>query len=329
MKLRKWLAGAGALAAAGLLAACSSGSSVSGGGSASGPVTLTVGIPPVVEMGNLYAADSMGFFAKQGITIKIDDLNGGAALVPAMESGSVQLGQSNIVSVLQAQQQNIDMKCFAAGYRSPSASVGDELSLVVSAKDTASVTSPSELAGKTIAVNSLDNSNQLVAEAYLARYGVNPSSLHFVALAYPDMPAALSAGRVTAAITDEPFTTIVQTQGSKVLAAQPDAAITANPVYACWVAPSSWLSSHKQVASKFVTALDEADSYMAAHPGYLASILPKYTTVSASLAKQMTLPNFTTDISPADVQPWAQAAAKYGITRSVVTPSSAIASIAP
>jgi NitT/TauT family transport system substrate-binding protein len=325
--MKKTLAAVAALCVTGLSAACSSGGG--SGGSASGPRSLTVGIPPVVEIGDLYTADSMGFFAKQGITIHIDDLNGGAALVPALESGSVQIGQSNIVSVLQAQQQNIGTKCFAAGYRSPSAASGDELSLMVSPKDTGSVTSPSGLAGKTIAVNSLSNSNQLVAEAYLAGHGVNPSSVHFVALAYPDMPTALSSGRIAAAITDEPFTTIVKAQGAKVLAAQPDAAIAANPVYACWVAPATWLSSHRQVAAKFVTALNEADSYMASHPGYLASILPHYTTVSASLAKEVTLPVFTTSITAADVQPWAVAAAKYGITRSVVTPSSAIMNITP
>jgi NitT/TauT family transport system substrate-binding protein len=322
--LKKALAGAVALGVAGLLAACGGGGG--NGGSSSGPQTLVVGVPPVVEIGDLYTADSKGFFAKQGITVKIDDLNGGAALVPALESGSVQVGQSNIVSVLEAQQENIGMKCFAAGYRSPSASAGDELSLLASPKDTA-VTSPAQLAGKTVAVNSLNNSNQLVAEAYLARYGVAPSSVHYIALAYPDMPTALSSGRVAAAITDEPFTTIVKTQGARVLAAQPDSAITANPVYACWVASASWVNSHRAVAAKFVTALRQAGGYMAAHPGYLASILPKYTSVSASMARKVTLPDFTTSLTPADVAPWSRAAARYGITHSAVSPSSVITNV--
>ncbi len=183
----------------------------------------------------------------------------------------------------------------------------------------------SRLAGQTLAVNSLDNSNQLVAEAYLAQHGVNPASVHFVALAYPDMPTALAAGRVAAAITDEPFTTITRAQGAKVLVAQPDQAIAAHPVYACRVAPSGWLSAHRPVAAKFVAALAQADSYMAAHPAYLPSILPKYTTVSAQMAKQVTLPDFTTSLTAADVEPWARAAAQYKITRSLVSPSSAIA----
>jgi NitT/TauT family transport system substrate-binding protein len=326
MRMGKPLAAVAAgLVAAGPLAACSSGGGSSGGGSSGAAQTLTVGVPPVVEVGDLYTADSKGFFTARGLKVKISSLNGGAALVPALESGVVEVGQSNIVSVLQAQQESLDMKCFAAGYRSPSA--GDELSLVVSPKDAAAVTSVSRLAGQTLAVNSLDNSNQLVAEAYLAQHGVNPASVHFVALAYPDMPTALAAGRVAAAITDEPFTTSTRAAGAKVLAAQPDQAIAAHPVYACWVAPSGWLTAHRQVAAKFVAALAQADSYMAAHPGYLPSILPKYTTVSAQMAKQVTLPDFTTSLTAADVAPWARAAAQYKITRSLVPPSSAIAPV--
>jgi NitT/TauT family transport system substrate-binding protein len=330
------LAGVAALCTAALLAACSSGSSSSSSGqsaasgsNAPGTQSLTVGIPPVVELGNLFTAQSLGYFAAEGLSVKTVSMNGGATLVPALEAGSLQIAQSNIVSVLQAQQQNIGMKCFAAGFRSPSASSGAELSLVISAKDAGAISSPAGLAGKTIAVNTLDNSNQLVADVYLAQHGVSPSSVHFIALAYPDMPSALSSGRVAAAITDEPFTSIVQTQGSKVMAAAPDAAITANPVYACWVASASWLNSHKQVAAKFVAALDKADSYIAAHPGYVPSILPKYTSVTAALAKQVTLPEWTTTITADDVQPWAQAAAKYGITRSVVAPSSVLTNVTP
>jgi NitT/TauT family transport system substrate-binding protein len=310
-----------ATAAGTLLAACGS-----GGGSSGGPAqTLTVGIPPVVELGDLYTADSKGFFASRGLSVKITKLNGGAALVPALVSGSVQIGQSNIVSVLQAQQQNIGMSCFAAGYRSPSS--GTELSLVVSPKHAGTVTSAARLAGQIVAVNSLNNSNQLVAEAYLARQGVHPSSVHFVALAYPDMPSALAAGRVAAAITDEPFTTITKSQGARVLAAQPDQVITAHPVYACWVASSGWLRGHRQVAAKFVAALAQADAYMAGHPGYLPSILPRYTTVSAAMARRVTLPDFTTRLTAPDVEPWARAAAQYKITRSVVAPASILTAV--
>ena len=319
---------AAAVPAAALLAACgSSGSSSSAAGGQPSTGAITVGIPPVTDLGNLFAAQSLGYFKSRGLTVKITYLNGGAALIPAMESGSVAIGESNLVSVLQAQQQHLGIKCFAGGWRSPSAA---QLSLVVSPKFAASVTSAAGLAGKTVAVNALNNSNQLVTDKYLQVHGVNPVSVHFIGLAYPDMPAALSSGRVAAAIIDEPFTTIVtKTQGSKLLAAEPDEAIAPHALYACFVASSSWLGAHRQLAAKFVAAIDQANSYAAAHPAYVPSILPKYTSVSASMAGHVTLPEFTTQITAAEVQPWSKAAAEFKMTNSAIAPSSIIALVPP
>jgi NitT/TauT family transport system substrate-binding protein len=308
------------LIGAGALAGCGGSSGSSGDAN-----QLVVGIPPVVEIGDLYVAQSQGLFGKRGLTVSIHDINGGAQLVPALQSDALQVGQSNLVSVLQAQQQKLNLKCFTGAYTSPS---GPELSLLVSPKD-AAITTPAGLAGKTIAVNTLANSNQLVADAYLAKAGVDPSTVHFVALAYPDMPGALAAGRVNAAITDEPFTTMAHQQGSKILVAQPDSAIAPHPSYPCWVATSSWLSAHRQQAAEFVAALTEADAYMAAHPTYLSSILPKYTSVTAALAKMVVLPNFSTSLTVADVQPWSAAAAKFHITKETVEPSSILDIVQP
>jgi NitT/TauT family transport system substrate-binding protein len=311
--------------AAGMLAACGGGGNESTASAPTGP--LTVGIPPVTDIGNLYLAQSKGFFTSRGLTVKIVFLNGGAALIPAMEAGSVTMGQSNLVSVLQAQQQNLGIKCFAGAWRS---SPRPQLSLVVSGKYASSIKTPAGLAGKTVAVNALNNSNQLVTDKYLKAHGVDPASIHFVGLPYPNMPAALSSGRVAAAITDEPFTTIVTTtQGSKILAAEPVEAIAPHALYSCWVAPSSWLSAHGEQAAKFVAAIDEANSYAATHPAYLRSILPKYTAVSARLAGHVTLPDFTTQITAADVQPWANAAAEFKMTSSLIAPSSIIMRIPP
>jgi NitT/TauT family transport system substrate-binding protein len=299
------------------------GCGASSGGGDSGE--LTVGAPPVVELGDLYVADSLGYFTARKLKVTIHSINGGAALVPALESGALQVGQSNLVSVLQAEQQKLDVKCFSGAYRSPS---GPELSLLVSPHD-GDITTPAGLAGKTVAVNALSNSNQLVAEAYLAKMGVDPASVHFVASAYPNMPSALSSGRVAAAITDEPFTTQAHGQGATILAAQPDSAIAPHPAYPCWVASGSWLNGHRQQAADFVAALDQADTYIVGHPSYLRSILPKYTSVSAGLAKTVVLPNFSTSLTAADIRPWSIAAARFHITQEAVDPASILDLVPP
>jgi NitT/TauT family transport system substrate-binding protein len=310
----------------GALALTSCGGGSAGSAGSGGGAQLLVGIPPVVELGDLYVADSQDFFAQRGLDVKIRNINGGAQLIPALQSDALQIGQSNVVSVLQAQQRKLNLKCFTGAYTSPSE---PELALMVAAPHAATLTSPAGLVGKTIAVNSLGNSNQLVASAYLAKEGVDPASIHFVALAYPDMPGALAAGRVDAAITDEPFTTMAGQQGAKVLAAQPDAVLAPHPAYACWVATGSWLGEHRQQAAAFVAALMQADAYMQAHPDYLPSILPKYTSVSPQLAKSVVLPHFSTSLTEADIAPWSAAAARFAITQGPVPPGSILDLVAP
>lgn len=301
-------------------------SALTGCGGSGDSGELLVGVPPVVELGDLYAADSQGFFTQRGLNVKIRTINGGAQLVPALQSDALHIGQSNLVSVLQAQQRKLDLKCFSGAYTSPSE---PELALMVAPKQASAITSPAGLAGKTIAVNTLGNSNQLVASVYLAHAGVNPDSIHFVALAYPDMPGALAAGRVDAAITDEPFTTMARQQGSKVLAPAPAEAVAPHPAYACWVATASWLAGHRQQAARFVAALAQADAYMQAHPDYLGSILPKYTSVSPALARSVVLPSFTPSLTEADIAPWADAAAKFRITQGLVQPSTILDLVPP
>lgn len=47
-------------------------------------------------------------------------------------------------------------------------------------------------------------------------------------------------------------------------------------------------------------------------------------TRPAGLAGRVTLPDFATTMTPADVQPWSQAAAQFKVTDSVVPPASII-----
>lgn len=282
-------------------------------------VTLNVGAPPIVEDGAFFTADSRGYFRKEGLDVKFHSLNGGATLVPAMKGGSIQIGMSNLVSVLQAKEHNLGFKCISGAFASPS---GPEISLLISPKHKRTIRSPKALAGQTIAVNTLDNSNQLLAMAWLAHQGVNPSKVHFVALPFPDMPTALKSGRIAAAITDEPFTTISHAQGSAIMSAQPDSIIAAHPEYSCWMATTKWIGSNHRTAEAYVAALKMADDYMAKHPSYVRSIFHSYIPLSPALAKHVVLPIFNTKLSAAQVRDWATVAARYHVTSGVVSPSS-------
>lgn len=300
---------------AGIAAACALGATglTACGGSGGGDNgSLTAGVAPVVSGVNVYVAQDEGYFAKQHLHVKIKKLNGGAAIVPALQSGTVQVGQTNVVSAIQGAARGIKEPCFSGANTDPTS--GHYLSLVTSAKS--HVSRPAELRGKTVGVNATSGVNELLTKAYLTSHGVKASSVHFIGIQYPDMPAALKSGRVAAAMTSEPFTTISMGRGSKLLTGTPLRSIAGSPTYSCWNASASWLTSHKGVAKRFAAAMRATDAFVNAHPAKFRSLAAKHLTINASVLKKMSLPHFTGELTASDISAWENAARKYHLIHS-------------
>jgi len=287
--------------------------SACGGGDSGqdGATEITVGIIPVADAGGYFVADAQGLFEKHGLTVTASNIAGGAALVPALESGATNVGFSNLVSVLQSAAQGFNTKCIAGTLRKPV--TGRNLALVVSPVYADEITTARDLEGKTIAANTLGNINQLVAQAWMADSGADAGPPRFVAVNFPDMPVALMNGDVAAAVTDEPFTTVSLEGGAKLLEPRPYQAIAADPVFSCWLVDGAWLEENRSAAEAFVAALEEADAYLEAHPDYLREILPDYTSLSPELASQIELPAITTEMRTADLAAWVGPAREFGL----------------
>lgn len=293
---------AAALPAAALLAACSSSATSS---SASGTQSLTVAITPVVATADFYVAQSDGYFAKNHLSVTVKTLNGGASIVPALEAGAVQIGQSNVLSVIEGASHGISEPCFTGA--------ASNVSLILMAGPKSGVTSLSQLAGKTVAVNATSGVNQLITEAYLAAHHVNPASVNFIAVPFPDMPSALSSNRVAAELTSPPFSIISAGQGAKVLASNPEQAVSGATTFSCWQASASWLSSHKAIAADFATAMREADAWSSSHPAQFRTFVQHPLKLSPGITSALPMPVWTREISAKDTQEWETLAKQYSI----------------
>ena len=287
------------------LAACGGGS----GGGDSGNPSLTVAIPPVVSGADVYVAQEKGFFTRHHLKVTVKILNGGAAMVPAMESGAIDVGESNVVSVIQGAGRGISEPCFTGANTDPDS--GTYLSLI--AGKGSHVTRAADLRGRTVAVNSSKGINELLVDAYLDAQGVDPSSVHFIALQFPDMPQALSSNRVAAAVTSEPFTSTAIGQGGRVLSATPLKAVPGTPTYSCWNASAKWLSGHHAAAADFTAAMKDTDAWITANPEKFRAIASKHLSIPDATLAKITLPVFTDKLSEKDITAWSTTAKKYGL----------------
>ena len=286
-----------------------SSSSATHSGGAAAVTTITVGIPAAITADAVLVAQDKGYFTQHQLKVNVETLNGGAANVPALQGGAIQIAQSNVLSEIQGAAQGLAVPCFAGAFAlTPT---GSFLPLVASAKS--GITKPAQLAGKTIAVNATGGVNQLLTDAWLAQEGVGYKSVHYIGMGFPNMPVAIGSGRVDAAVSVEPFGTEMRQQGATLLSGYLESNIQGSPIFSCWNATASWLAKNQKVAAAFVAAIHQANGFINNEPGQFRTLLEKTTKIPPKVIQALSLPNFTTDMSNADGTEWEAAGHQYGI----------------
>lgn len=312
--LRRGLASAFALT---LVAACGGGAdseaqSAPGAAGDSGKVTsVTVGIPPAPSGAIIGYAQEKGLFAKYKLDVKTTALNGGSAAVPALQGGAIQIAQSNVLSIIQGEGQGLDVPCFAGAFNFGSEPTFNYVTLIAGPKS--GLSSAKELVGKTVAVNATGGVNELATNAYLASQSVDYGKVKYIAIPFPNMPAALAAGQVDAAVTPDPFAAQMLAGGGKLLSSNVVASVEGNPTYACWNATGKWLGQNPEAARNFVRAMEEASAAVTADFGSFREFLKTKGGTPPAIADNLGVLEFSVDMTEDDVVKWQKAAKKFGI----------------
>ena len=268
-------------------------------------VKVSVASLPIDISGTVYYAQDTGLFKKYGLDVSIMSLSSGAAVAPAVSSGTVDIGSSNFVSLAQAHERGIPFLMIA-----PAAvySVKAPASQLLIAKTSAYKTGK-DLNGKTIGVTSLSNIAQVTVCAWVDHNGGDYKSLKFVEIPYAQMNAALAAGRVDAVHIAEPFLSTALAQDSKMLSHDGDA-LGDMWVEGGYFATTDYVKKNPDTAKRFLAAISEAGKWANANADAADTILRKYS--KAPEQKVLYPAIFPERFKPSDAQPLIDAAAKYG-----------------
>jgi NitT/TauT family transport system substrate-binding protein len=263
------------------------------------PDNVKVGVIAIVDVAPIYLGKQKGFFEKRRINLTLETSQGGAAIVPAVQSGQFQFGFSNVTSLALARSRGLPVKIVANGVASTGVSGKDFGAVLV--KNDSTVRTAADLAGKTVAVNTLKNIGDTTIRASVRKAGGDPSTVKFVELAFPDMPAALQAGRVDAIWVVEPFVTTATGQGARQVASNyVDAA--PNLTVAAYFTTDQVVSGRADLVKRFTEAMNESLSYADAHPDEVRTVLGTYTQIPPDVAAKITLPKWPTEINRQSVQ---------------------------
>jgi ABC-type nitrate/sulfonate/bicarbonate transport system substrate-binding protein len=255
-------------------------------------VPLKVGTLPILELLPLFVGKEEGFFREAGLDLELTTLAGGAAGIPALESGSLNLMYSNLVSVLQAVEQGLDLRIVAPGSLNavnPQADTSRYLVL-----DDAGIDKLADLRGKRIAINNLRNVNDLYAVALLDTVGLRSSDYTLTEMPFPEMVDALLNKQVGAVVEVEPFITILLDSGRVRDLGSAYYEIHPRFYLAHYVALERWLERNQDTAQRFQRAYFRSVDYVNQNRDKWGAWAVQHVRLKPELQEKVTFPDWST-----------------------------------
>ncbi|NIJ12309.1 NitT/TauT family transport system substrate-binding protein [Saccharomonospora amisosensis] len=291
------------------VAACGGGDD-GASGDGSGPVTVRVGVIPIMDVAPLYLGREQGFFAEEGITVEPQEFAGGAEILPAVQSGDLQFGFSNTASLLIGASKGLPVRMVAQGVQEAADEENSWSHIWVRADS--GIKTPKDLEGKRLSVNTLRNVPEVTARASLEKHGVDLSKIQFVEVPFPEANAALEQGQVDAIYVVEPFDTVARQSGARPLVA-PLYETEPSLTVASYFTTQAYIEENPEVVERFVRAMNKSLEYAAQNPEAVRKTLGEYTKIPDNLLGEVRLGQWSTDLNRESIQRMHDLSKKYGL----------------
>ena len=269
---------------------------------------LSVILPPVDTAAEIFIAQDMGFFAKQGLDVQIQPGTNGSAMAAAVSTDAVDIGYSDLVTLAKAHLKGIDFVAVA-----PAAiwtAAVPTAALVV--QTNSPIKTAKDLAGKVIAIPGLSTLAEYSPRAWIDQNGGDDTTVKFIEMPYSAMPAAITAGRIDVAYISEPF--LANVQSSVRILGYAHNAVAKEFLQSAWFTTSQWAKDHPDVVRRFAAAMRETATWANQKANYARSgeILAKYSQTDPAVIAKMARATFGVTLSAATIQPAIDVSAKYG-----------------
>jgi NitT/TauT family transport system substrate-binding protein len=270
---------------------------------------------PVSGFAAAYVAQEQGFFKKHGIDMTFVATRSSGNNPPALVSNSVQVAGPTVPTVLEANDAGLDLVIIAAADVYPLS--GD----VLVARYGSDIKKPTDLKGKTVGVPGIGALLDFMLHRNLKANGVDPKTVKFVEVGFPQAADALKSGRIDAYPAEAPFTArILKSKAGYAvkdwLASTPDGTLTV--VYAT---TRKWAEANKDTVIALREAMKEAVAFIKTHHDVMYKDIAKYTHLPLQVVSSLKPPNFEVDITPKQIAFWVDLVKDSGVIKKPVDPA--------
>ncbi|HEY8545561.1 MAG TPA: ABC transporter substrate-binding protein [Acidimicrobiales bacterium] len=269
---------------------------------------IKVGILPIAGLAPLWYGIEEGYFEEEGLEVTTEIGEGGAAFTPAVLNGEYQFAIGEYLSVLQARENDVPIQV-VSNLTNGSSSPDDHINGLLVKADSG-IDGVEDLAGTTIAVNGLNGIDDVTVKAILDDAGVDPDSVSFVEVPFPDMLAAVESGQVDVAAEPEPFVTLGEESGLVTLLDPYYEALPGLPLGLVFGA-EDWLEENPDVAAAFHRALVRSIE-AAADEEAMGEVIMANTDTTPELLEAMALDDWAAEVDREKLSQLADLAITYG-----------------
>jgi NitT/TauT family transport system substrate-binding protein len=272
--------------------------------STAAPVPLHIALNASASSLSAYVAITQGFFAEQGLEVT-HEIQPNITLIPDQLGRQVDIGFGVGPITINAASQGLDIAVIS-GNDVQNEDVGG-VAVVVSSD----IESIADLVGRTIGAPTLAGNVHLATQEWLDQNGVDPADVNFVQVPPPDMMAQLQGGVIDGVEALEPTVTAATSAGFVSLG-DPQLAVAPETVGSYWIATRTWALENGDVIQRYRTALDNANAWILENPDEAYDQIVELTGFPIEAARTIVLNQFSTAVTPENLQVWGDLMTKWG-----------------
>lgn len=259
--------------------------------------TITVGVLPIVDVAPVYFAIEEGLFAAEGLTIRPEVMQGGAAAIPALQGGGLDIAYGAWPSFLIANQQGIRLRAVADGVAAVPGYT-EFLALPGSGLEG----NPAGLSGATVALNTLGNLGELALRETLADAGLDYAEVTALEMPFPEMGAALDGGSVDVIWSVEPGVTGNRATVDAVTVIDSYVDDLEGFPVAGYFVTAAFAEANPNTVAAFTRAIEAAAAALNGDREALIEIVQTYTELPPTLLADVTFPEYRGELDAAPLE---------------------------
>lgn len=256
----------------------------------------------------LYAVKA-GLCKRAGLDVEITAMNSGAAVASAVAGGAIAMGNSSLVTLIEAHAKGLPFTLVAT---SGMIETNVPYAAMVVRKD-APFRAARDLNGKTLASPALKDLNAVSMMDWIDQNGGDSSTVRFIELAPAPCLQAIVDGRVDAAILGTPILTQgLETGGIRVFAKAFDA-VAKRFVHIAWFTTTDYAEKNRDLVGRFARVMHDSAVYCNAHQSATVEMIAEFAKLDPKVVGRMARVTFAEYLTPAEIQPLVNVAAKYKV----------------